>query len=118
METLFVPTVAAEDIPRVPGPRYLPDYVTAADERSLAEAIDRLPWDARWRRRRQPYGSGYGPGDAAAPVPDWGRRLADRLLADGVTAVPFDHLLVNEYLPDQGARRTATTRRSAGWWRP
>ena len=68
----------------------------------LVEAIDRLPWNAEWRRRRQPYGDGYGTAGAAPPIPDWGRRLAGRLLADGVTAEPFDQMLVNEYLPGQG----------------
>jgi hypothetical protein len=29
------PTVTAADIPRIPGLRYLPDYVTEADERAL-----------------------------------------------------------------------------------
>ena len=36
----------------------------------------------------------------AAPIPEWGRRLADRVLADGVTEVPFDQMLVNEYRLD------------------
>jgi alkylated DNA repair dioxygenase AlkB len=38
----------------------------------------------------------------APPIPDWGRRLVDRLFADGVTAEPFARVLVNEYLPGQG----------------
>jgi alkylated DNA repair dioxygenase AlkB len=102
METLFRPIVADADVPPVAGLRYLSDYVTEADEEGLVEAIDRLPWNTKWRRRRQPYGAGYGTGDAAPPIPDWGRRLADRLLTDGITPVPFDHVLVNEYLPGQG----------------
>jgi alkylated DNA repair dioxygenase AlkB len=102
METLFPITVTAADVPPVPGLRYLPEYVTEAQEEALAEAIDRLPWDTTWRRRRQPYGAGYGTDSAVPPLPAWGRRLADRLLADGVTDVPFDQMLVNEYLPGQG----------------
>ena len=102
METLFPHTVGAADVPPIPGLRYLPGYVTEAEERALAEAIDGLPWNTEWRRRRQPYGAGYGTGDAAPPIPDWGRRLAERLSEDGVTAEPFDQMLVNEYLPGQG----------------
>lgn len=102
METLFPPTVTAADIPPLPGLRYLPAYIAEAEERVLAAAIDAMPWDTEWQRRRQPYGAGYGRKGTAPPIPDWGRRLADRLLADGVTAEPFDQMLVNEYLPGQG----------------
>lgn len=102
METLFPLTVTEPDVPPVPGLRYLPEYVTPADERALVEAIDAGRWNTDWKRRRQPYGGGYGNADEAPPIPDWGRRLADRLYADGVTDTPFDQMLVNEYLPGQG----------------
>src|SRR3954449_12142987 len=102
MDTLFPPEVLQTDVPPIPGLRYLPGYVTPDAERRLAAAIDRRPWDTRWRRRRQPYGAGYGPGGDGPPIPGWGQRLADRLLADGLTPRPFDELLVNEYLPGQG----------------
>ena len=102
METLFPHVVAAADVPPIPGLRYLPEYLSEQDERELAAAIDRLPWNTDWKRRRQPYGAGYGTRGDAPPIPGWGRRLADRLFADGVTPRPFDQLLVNEYLPGQG----------------
>jgi alkylated DNA repair dioxygenase AlkB len=102
METLFPQTVTESDVPQIPGLRYLPEYLPDADERTLVEAIDARPWNTEWRRRRQPYGGGYGKSGAVPPIPDWGRRLADRLSADGVTDTPFDQMLVNEYLPGQG----------------
>jgi alkylated DNA repair dioxygenase AlkB len=102
MNSLFYPTVDATDVPAVPGLRHLPGYVTAAAERALVAAIDALPWNTEWKRRRQPYGAGYGSGGESAPIPEWGRRLADRMLADGVTGRPFDQMLVNEYTPGQG----------------
>lgn len=102
METLFPHDVTAADVPPVPGLRYLTEYVTRTDERALVEAIDSLPWNTEWRRRRQPYGAGYGRGGEAPRIPDWGRRLADQMFAGGVTDVPFDQVLVNEYLPGQG----------------
>ena len=99
MATLFpIPT----DIPAIPGLAYLPGYVTEAEERVLIEAIDALPWNTEWKRRRQPYGAGYGSADSSPPIPEWGRQLADRMLADGLTDRPFDQMLVNEYLPGQG----------------
>ena len=102
METLFPLEVTAADVPEIPGLRYMPAYVNAARERALVRAIDHLPWNTEWRRRRQPYGAGYGTADAVPPLPAWGRRLADRMFQDGVTQEPFDQMLINEYLPGQG----------------
>src|SRR5262245_56475881 len=102
METLFSLAVSESDVPHIPGLRYLPEYVTEADERDLVEAIDGSTWNTEWKRRRQPYGGGYGKSGESPPIPDWGRRLADRLYTDGVTDTPFDQMLVNEYLPGQG----------------
>lgn len=102
MDTFNSPGVTAADVPAIPGLRYTPDYLTAADERSLVRAIDEGPWNTEWRRRRQPYGAGYGSTADVPPIPEWGHHLAARLLADGVTDTPFDQMLVNEYLPGQG----------------
>ena len=116
MNKLFHPTVVAADVPPVPGLGYLPGYVTESDELALVEAIDRMPWNTEWRRRRQPYGAGYGSGGASTPIPDWGRRLADRMFAEGVTDLPFDQMLVNEYLPGQGISSHRDYARSAAPW--
>src|SRR3954468_15478728 len=102
METLIPPTVDVRDIPAIPGLRYLPNYLSETDERSLVEAIDREPWNTEWRRRRQPYGAGHGSIADVPPLPAWGRELTDRLFADGITDVSFDQMLVNEYVPGQG----------------
>ena len=58
MNTLFYPTVDAAAVPAIPGLRYLPGYVTEHDERALVGAIDGMPWNTEWKRRRQPYGAG------------------------------------------------------------
>ncbi len=102
MGTLFPPAVRDADLPAIRGLRYVAGYVGEQEERRLVEAIDRMAWDTKWRRRRQPYGVGYGEETSGAPIPPWGRRLADRLFADGFTDRPFDEMLVNEYLPGQG----------------
>jgi hypothetical protein len=88
---------------QIPGLRYIADYITAGQEASLADEIDRLPWDTTWNRRRQPYGGAYGgTRQTAPPIPEWGRRLADRMFREGLTDRLFDQILVNEYLPGQG----------------
>lgn len=102
MNTLFYPAVDPADVPSVPGLRYLPGYVTEAEERALVAAIDGMPWNAEWKRRRQPYGAGYGASGDSGPIPEWGIPLAGRMLADGVTGRPFDQMMVNEYTPGQG----------------
>jgi alkylated DNA repair dioxygenase AlkB len=102
MPTLFAATVTDSDVPAIPGLSYRPNYLSKAEERALVEAIDSLPWDTQWRRRRQPYGGAYGKGGTAPPIPPWGQELAERLLAEGITPVAVDHMLVNEYLPGQG----------------
>lgn len=102
MDTLFPLVVESGDIPEIGGLSYFSDYLSEGDEQSLVQAIDRMPWNIEWRRRRQPYGGAYGKGDSAPPIPAWGQRLAARLLAEGVTSIPFDQMLVNEYLSGQG----------------
>jgi alkylated DNA repair dioxygenase AlkB len=102
MTFLFYPTVVAEEIPAIPGLRYLPAYVSEAAERDLVAAIDALPWNTEWKRRRQPYGAGYGNSAEGPPIPAWGRRLGERMFAEGVTESPFDQMLVNEYQPGVG----------------
>src|SRR5947199_140360 len=90
METLFPPAATAADVPPIPGLRYLPEYLSEAEEPALVAAIDRLPWNTEWRRRRQPYGAGYGTRGRAAPIPEWGRlRAAGRAPAAAVGHVPL-----------------------------
>src|SRR5690348_2109048 len=102
MQSLFPPSVDKSDVPSIPGLSYRSEYLSGDEEEKLVRAIERLPWDTSWKRRRQPYGAGYGSTDTATPIPLWGRRLAQRLLDDGITTQPFDQMLVNEYLPGQG----------------
>lgn len=103
MRTLFPVFVEPDDIPAISGLQYLPNYVTEAEEAALVTEIDAQAWDTSWDRRRQPYGAAYGPGqESAPPIPAWGRSLAARLFAAGVSEMPFDQMLINEYLPGQG----------------
>lgn len=99
---LFRPHVDEADIPAIPGLSFVPDYIDDAEERRLRTEIDKQPWDTTWQRRRQLYGASYGSMTSVAPMPDWGRQLADRMFAEGLTARPFDQMLINEYFPGQG----------------
>jgi len=95
--------VAAGDIPAIPGLLYLPNYVSQDVEAALQAAIDAEPWDTTWERRRQLYGGSYGREEGLArPIPAWGQSLAERMYANELVDRPFDHMLVNEYLPGQG----------------
>jgi alkylated DNA repair dioxygenase AlkB len=101
MQLLF--PIDALEIPAIPGLAYTVDYITEAKEQMLVAAIDSAPWDTSWDRRRQPYGTSYGRGKSdRQPIPEWGRSLAERMRAEGVSERPFDQMLVNEYLPGQG----------------
>jgi alkylated DNA repair dioxygenase AlkB len=102
MATLFPHEVTPEDVPSIGGLVYLPRFLDQSEEDRLIQAIEALPWDTTWQRRRQLYGGAYGKGDAAADIPAWGHELAKRIFDAGLAREPFNHMLVNEYLPGQG----------------
>src|SRR5687767_13295189 len=103
MSRLFPIEVDADDIPKIPGLLYLRDYIDPEKEAELIAALDRVPWDTSWERRRQLYGGAYGDQQSVVrPIPGWGRELGDRIWRDGYNDRPFDHMLINEYLPGQG----------------
>lgn len=90
-------------MPDIAGLRYVPDFITEDDERSLIEAIDQHPWLNDLKRRVQHYGYKYDYKARAVtneaylgPLPDWITPVAQNL--------PFkpDQAIVNEYLPRQG----------------
>lgn len=95
--------IAAPDAPNIPGLQYLPDFITAAEERTLVEIIDQQPWLHDLKRRVQHYGYKYDYKARAVtadsylgPLPGWLMPVTQKL--------PFkpDQAIVNEYLPGQG----------------
>jgi alkylated DNA repair dioxygenase AlkB len=103
MFSLFPIEVDSEDIPRIPGLSYLRGYISPREEAELIAAIDREPWDTSWERRRQLYGGAYGIQQSSVrSIPEWGSDLGNRIWRDGFNDRPFDHMLINEYLPGQG----------------
>jgi alkylated DNA repair dioxygenase AlkB len=103
MVLLLPITVEPSDIPAISGLSYHQGWITETEHSLLVAAIDEQPWDCSWERRRQLYGGSYGRDEGSAqPIPSWGLALAARLLAEGLTDRPFDHMLINEYFPGQG----------------
>lgn len=92
-----------DQIPRIPGLTYVAQFLDAETERQLVDYIDQAEWDTTWERRRQLFGQTYGrKGRAPRPLPEWGRKLAEKAASAAGSRHPFDQMLVNEYLPGQG----------------
>jgi alkylated DNA repair dioxygenase AlkB len=96
----------------IPGLYFVRNFLDVEAQRDLVQKIDDQPWRTGLRRRVQHYGAAYdygkhsvalGPGELAlAPLPDWGKRLVDRINGAGIVNVSFGQMIVNEYLPGQG----------------
>ena len=103
MRTLYDDQLPVEGLPAIPGLFYLEYFLTAESEAELIKAIDAAEWDTMWERRRQLYGRSYGSKTVrVAPLPLWGRLMADRVMAAAHCGHGFYQMLVNEYLPGQG----------------
>jgi len=103
VRTLFPIDSDATAVPAIPGLSYRREYITGQEERELVAAIDAEPWDTTWDRRRQPYGASYGKKEKPPrSIPEWGRKLAERMHREGISERPFDQMLINEYFPGQG----------------
>lgn len=97
------------DIPDIPGLSYQPDYVDAAQETALVEAIDSHAWRHDLKRRLQHYGYVYDYRARAisadmklGPLPDWLARPAQGLKEAGLFDRLPDQVIINEYQPGQG----------------
>lgn len=93
----------------VPGLQFVMDFVSEAEERTLLQAIDALPWSNELQRRVQHYGWRYDYKAKAvdlnsriAPLPSWAEQLARKLLDKGLLPEMPDQLIVNEYVGRQG----------------
>ena len=96
----------------IPGLHFVRNILDVQAQRELVQQIDARPWSTDLRRRVQHYGLPYDYGKhsvavragelAAAPLPDWGICLVDRIIRSGIASAAFDQMIVNEYLPGQG----------------
>jgi alkylated DNA repair dioxygenase AlkB len=90
-----------ESHPRLEGLELRTDYLLAEEEARLVAAIDALPWNTDWARRRQLYGARYDQ-TPSAPFPPFLARLAQRVEEEGLLPSPVVNSVVNEYLPGEG----------------
>jgi alkylated DNA repair dioxygenase AlkB len=89
----------------IPGLRYLPGYLDAAQHDGLLAAVDAGPWRGFGDRRAQIYGYSYHYTKGVYRVEDlpaWAQDLAARLESDGLMPDIADQMIVNDYAPGQG----------------
>src|SRR5688572_27206255 len=93
----------------IAGLSYLADYLDAAQQAALVQAIEASPWRGDLARRTQHYGYVYDyrarKVDASmylGPLPAWLAALAERITQDGHCALVPDQAIINEYQPGQG----------------
>lgn len=91
------------------GLRYHQDFLSSGEEKKLLDRIDVEPWLEEGSVRVQHYGYKYDyrkrridTSAEVAPVPNWAKAFAKRLVSyDFLKKMP-DQLIVSEYLPGQG----------------
>jgi alkylated DNA repair dioxygenase AlkB len=90
----------------IPGLRYVPRYLAAAEHDALLAAVDAGPWRDFGQRRGQIYGYSYhytkGGVYRVEDLPAWAQDLAARLERDGLMVDLSDQLIVNDYAAGQG----------------
>ena len=93
----------------IPGLRYVPNFLTQAEQQALIEQIDAQIWLTDLRRRVQHYGYKYDYRKRAIDysmslghLPDWLLPTAEKVQRDGYLPVLAEQVVVNEYFPGQG----------------
>ncbi|MCL6434544.1 MAG: alpha-ketoglutarate-dependent dioxygenase AlkB [Leptolyngbyaceae cyanobacterium HOT.MB2.61] len=98
------------EVPNIPGLRYLPNYITAAEEAALVAGVEQAGWqNVGMQRLVCQFGVRYSfsrrsvaPKDSHEPLPDWGQAIALRLYQENLMPAIPDQLLANRYLPGEG----------------
>lgn len=93
----------------VPGLIYTPAFISQDEEKNLIHIIDSSLWLDVLKRRVQHYGWKYDykarqvdPSMYIGELPDWAKRLADRLVSARMLPHLPDQVIVNEYVGNQG----------------
>ena len=92
----------------IPGLRYVPRYLAAAEQDALLATVGALDWQDAGGRRIQFYGHWYhhskGGLYRVGDLPPWAAALAGRLCDDRLMPYLADQLIVTEYQPGEGIR--------------
>jgi len=101
--------IEEEPLPDISGLTYVPDFISAEEERALIVQIDALPWLHDLKRRVQHYGYKYDYKARAVtadsylgPLPEWVSMVSERLVRKKIFSKSPEQLIVNDYLPGQG----------------
>ena len=93
----------------VPGLIYVCNFLSESEEEELVREIDLLTWKTDLPRRVQHYGWRYDykarkvdPSMYIGPLPEWAKRIAERLVSNKLVPQLPDQLIVNEYVGAQG----------------
>uniref|UniRef100_A0A5B7BKW1 Fe2OG dioxygenase domain-containing protein n=1 Tax=Davidia involucrata TaxID=16924 RepID=A0A5B7BKW1_DAVIN len=91
----------------VPTLIYIPDFITDSEQNQLVNNICQAPlskWKSLNNRRLQNWGGVvHEKGLLAQDLPPWLTRTTQRIFEEsGLFPSPINHVLINEYLPNQG----------------
>jgi alkylated DNA repair dioxygenase AlkB len=93
----------------IAGLQYLPNYISAQEETSLVDMVDKQLWLSPLQRRVQHYGYIYDYKKRTVTedmfiggLPEWLQSLANQLKQDGCIAEVPDQVIINEYEAGQG----------------
>ncbi|WP_250253502.1 alpha-ketoglutarate-dependent dioxygenase AlkB [Chryseobacterium sp. Marseille-Q3244] len=91
------------------GLKYIPNFITCAEEKNLINAVNSAPWLNDLKRRVQHYGYKYDYRARAlnysmylGDLPEWAAPFIKRISRENLIKKDPDQLIVNEYLPGQG----------------
>jgi alkylated DNA repair dioxygenase AlkB len=94
---------------KIPGLKYIPEYISSEAEKQLIDLIDSSLWNTELKRRTQHYGYKYdyrskslGSSYYLGKMPYLLDILCNKLYSDSLFAQKPDQVIVNEYMPGQG----------------
>ena len=103
------PTLKKEEIDAIQGLQYKENYITEFQHDWLLAEIDKQPWLNDLKRRVQHYGYKYdykarkvNHDMCIGELPEWLKKLGQKLQKDGHMPEVADQVIVNEYPPGQG----------------
>lgn len=101
--------VNIELVSQINGLVYKEHFITEVEERALIDIIDKQPWLNDLKRRVQHYGYKYdyrarriNQSFKIGELPEWSKKLCDRLLENKIVNFTPDQLIINNYEPGEG----------------